>query len=177
MKYLLVEDRSLEALMFKEQAWIFWFYAFSTCCALLSGPDALFSSINLPKQHPNQLFCLSCLFSAWSGAFLSYKIGPNGLGGTSLQFYWWGLGAVWTFLIGGIYVFASQARWLAARDWTIYAYALAWLPAIVFLTYPIWQAGMEMTRDEAIVTAAFMPFAGLFVLAHWLISDVIDDAS
>ena len=174
VKFLLIEQSNLEAQAFAASPWVFVLYALSVCSTLVTGPAAIKASITAQKP-PGNIFCLACLLSAWSGVLLTHTIGSNGLGGVTLQFYWWGLAIVWTFLIGGIYVYSAQGRWLAMRDWTVYAYALAWLPAIIFISYPAWRLGMEMTPDEAVVTAALMPFAGLFVLAHWYIVDVIDD--
>ena len=173
-RFLITQDASLEAQAFTTHPWIFILYALGICTALISGPAALEKGIS-SKSRPSNIFCLACLTSAWSGVLLTHAVGPNGLGGVTLQFYWWGLAAVWTTLIAGIYLFAGQSRWLAMRDWTVYAYALAWLPAIIFITYPLWLSGMQMSSDEAIVTAAFMPFAGLFVLAHWYIVEIIDE--
>lgn len=174
VRFLITQDSSIEAQAFTAQPWVFILYALGICTALITGPAELAKGIS-SKKRPSNVFCLACLLSAWSGVMLSHTVGPNGLGGVTLQFYWWGLAVVWTALIAGVYLFAAQSRWLAMRDWTVYAYALAWLPAIVFITYPLWRLGMKMSSDEAIVTAAFMPFAGLFVLAHWYIVEIIDE--
>ena len=175
-RFLFVDVGSLESETFNTAPWIFILYAASHCCALLTGPKALQRTI-FDKVRPGNAFCLSCLLSAWCGVALTSLIGTDGLGGVTIKFYWWGLAIIWSILVAGIFLFAAQSRQLAMRDWTVYAYALCWLPAIIFISYPAWRILMNMTPNEAAVTAAFMPFAGIFVLAHWFIVDVIDDSA
>ena len=79
-----------------------------------------------------------------------------------------------TSVMPGAYLFAKQTRYLAMRDWTVYGYALSWLPAVIFLSFPIWQAISDMSIDEAMITSVTMPFAGSFVLAHWSIIEFLD---
>lgn len=172
IRYLLGTGPAPETLAFEQSAWIFWLYTLATFGALLLGPAAIIAAVD--EKRPHHLFNLMCLISAWFGVGVGRAIGPDGYGGASMLFYWWGLAFVWTFLIAGSYLFARQTRYLAMRDWTVYGYALSWLPAMTIISFPVWQAISDMSVDEAMITSVTMPFAGSFVLAHWCIIELLD---
>lgn len=173
-KFILGADKSPEALAFADSPYVFVCYTISICACLIVGAVKIEQIIVARKTAPT--FSLLCLIAAWGGVWVSAEIGPDGIGGETMHFYWWGLALVWTFLIAGAHWLEIKKRPLAVRDWMLYAYMLAWLPALIFLTFPLWALIDIMSLDEAMITAVTLPFASVFLVAHWVIVDVLDQA-
>ncbi|MGR8946464.1 MAG: hypothetical protein ACU84Q_00350 [Gammaproteobacteria bacterium] len=171
-QFLLSSNGSFESQVFKQQPAAFYLYALTAAASLLAGPRAL--RVASKENRLSRSFLVICVLVAWSGVYLSATIGSGGLGGVTMKFYWWGLALVWTFLLFGSVVLERTRKPLAARDWAVYAYALTWLPPIVFIIFPVWKRIANMSADEAMITSVTLPFAGAFVLAHWIILEFLE---
>jgi hypothetical protein len=163
---------SREAAAFAQAPIVFFLYVLCVCASLLLGPGSLKRAIE--KNLPSTGFNIACLAVAASGIWLSKSIGHAGLGGSTMSFYWWALAMVWLFLMIGIGFAHKTNRPLVVRDWVIYSHGLTLLPPLTWITFALFNAFSSITPDEAMITAVTLPFAGVFVLAHWYILDVVE---
>ena len=168
-----LDDLSLaEARAFDASPLPFLLYVLSAITCLWLGPQALAKAV---REHALDLrFNLCCIVCAWCGAWMSHAIGDDAVGGAAMQYYWFGLALVWSFIVLGVLLAHRRAKPLVVRDWTIYAYALCLLPVFIVPGIPIWASLPAMDADDAMVTAVTVPFAGIFLAVHWLIFERLE---
>lgn len=138
-------------------------YVVSSAIAMLRGVRAAGPALRGERVAPG--FYVAAASAALSGAALASWTGPGLLGGTTVLYYWWGLAALWLLAI----LRAQSHNTAVARDWTLYAVALAFLPATVLPGIPLWQTLDALNLEQAVITAVTMSFAAHYLLVHLVI--------
>jgi len=135
-------------------------YVVANAVAMLHGVRAFGTALRGERVAPT--FFIAAAIAALSGGALASWTGPGLLGGTTVLYYWWGLAMLWLLAIAR----AQSRKAAVARDWTLYAIALAFLPATVLPGIPLWQTLDALDFEQAVITAVTMSFAAHYLLVH-----------
>ncbi|MGR8918182.1 MAG: hypothetical protein ACU85V_01085, partial [Gammaproteobacteria bacterium] len=119
-------------------------------------------------------FTGAAVAAAVAGSVLAHARADSLAGGVTMLFFYDALALVWILTALTAAVAARRGRPLVARDWTLYSFAVALVPATVVLSLPLWAALPVMDLDNAAVSAATMAFAGHYLVAQLVISEVLD---
>lgn len=113
--------------------------------------------------------------TALAGVALSTHQQTGALGGQIMPFYWWALGLIWLFTNLVSVVAYRAGSTLVSRDWALYSVGLAFVPATALPQVPLWFMLDAMTLDQAMLTAVTSSFAAHYLIAHFVILEVLDD--
>lgn len=151
---------------------IFALYLSGLGIALVASPKALAEA----QTHGNNTvsFSAGCVIAAVAGGAMSLAIGGKGAGGTVIHFYWVGLAILWSGSISMAHLSAKLRKPLAVRDWIVYSYAMLLLPLSFVPGIYLWPVFFELDPHQAMMTAATSSFAGHFVVAHYVIFEILD---
>lgn len=163
---------SAEALAFTNSKPIFIAYIVALAAAVYLGPNAVRQSI--AQFRVSIGFSLACIACALAGVGMSIAVGPSGVGGEVIIFYWAGLALIWIASVAMIHVCDKLGKNAGLRDWTIYVYAMCLLPLTIIPGLSMWPWLFDLTPQEILLTAVTASFAAHFVIAHYLIFEVLE---
>ena len=167
-----VETGTAEADAFNTYWPIFALYLAGLVVTLWFAPKALENAQN--KGVNTLRFSIGCVITAVAGLAMSLVIGDNGVGGTVIHFYWGGLALIWTASIAMAHLSEKLAKPLAVRDWVVYSLAMALIPLTLVPSVPLWSLMFTLDPHESILTATTSSFAAHFLVAHYVIFEILD---
>ena len=150
----------------------FAIYLAAMALALAVAPKALTKAQSDGKS--TGMFSLGCLLTAVCGGAMSLAVGANGIGENVIHFYWNGLAIIWVASIAMVHLSEMLNKPLAVRDWVVYSYAMLLLPLTIVPSLPIWPMLFELDAHQTIVTATTSSFAAHFLVAHYVIFEVLE---
>ncbi|MEM7541710.1 MAG: hypothetical protein AAF384_08990 [Pseudomonadota bacterium] len=173
--WLPVESRESERLQFASNPVLYWSYALSAAAAIWLGFSGLASIVRQGRVSGG--FLAASSLAAVAGIGLATYQRDNALGGLTAVFYWWSFGAIWIFtnLVSAVAV--RHGSPLVGRDWALYSVGLSLVPVSALPQMPLWVLLDSMTVDEAALTAFIASFAAHYVIAQYLILEVLDRKS
>lgn len=79
----------------------------------------------------------------------------------------------WLTALTRIVTGARNGSAVIVRDWTFYSYGMALLPLSIIPAIPLWHMLDAMDLDEAVITASTLSFAGHYLIAHFVLYEMI----
>ncbi len=147
---------------------LFVVYALSAMTALALGAAAVGDAI-AHGRCPTR-FALASITAALAGAALAQSIGDTIPGGWPMLSYWWSLAVLWPLTVLRGWSAARSGATRIARDWTLTAIALAWLPLTTLPQVPAWQRLAGLSASDAALVAVTLSY-----IAHLLAVQVVID--
>ena len=79
----------------------------------------------------------------------------------------------WLTALTRIVTGARNGSAVIVRDWIFYSYGMALLPLSIIPAIPLWPMRDAMDLDEAVITASTLSFAGDYLIAHFVLYEMI----
>lgn len=165
-------DGSPLAVAFNSYWPVFALYLVGLALALFYAPKALRNAHLAGTNTPS--FSIACVLTSVAGITMSLAIGDNGIGGAVIHFYWGGLALIWIASVAMAHLSEKLAKPLAVRDWVVYCFAMLLIPLTLVPSMPLWPLFFELDPHETILTATTSSFAAHFLVAHYVIFEILD---
>ncbi len=167
------ENSSPAAMAFAAHWPIFVIYLTGLALALFYAPKAL---KNAQYEGTNtRIFSIACIVTSVAGIAMSLSIGDDGVGRAVIHFYWGGLAIIWIASIAMAHLSEKLDKPLAVRDWVVYSFAMLLIPLTLVPSIPLWSLLFELDPHETILTATTSSFAAHFLVAHYVIFEILDN--
>lgn len=165
-------DGSPLAVAFRAYWPIFVLYLMGLVCALFYAPTALKNAQSVGKNTAK--FSIGCVLASLGGFAMSLSIGDDGIGRGVIHFYWGGLALIWVASVAMAYLSETLAKPLAVRDWVVYSFSMLVIPLTLVPSISLWPLFFELDSHETILTATTSSFAAHFLVAHYVIFEILD---
>ena len=145
---------------------LFMLYLAAMLAVCVLGPALLANAQRLRQRLTVYLHCSAA--AALSGMAIGTVLGTTAAGGLSMPSFWWGMGLLWCVCLGLTWLARRRGAWALVQQWLIMSHGIALAPALWLLGAPLLRGALDLSPQDAWLTAAFGGFAVIFLLAHAL---------